>query len=116
MSYFNTYTRGDWKAICDICGREFKASKLKQRWDGLMTCQKDWEPRQPQDFVRGVPDPQLVPWNRNEAIDRFVAMSSRMALNLVYTSLCSISTIIRRQYVTTATPINKSVVNANPLG
>jgi hypothetical protein len=54
MSYTSRYQKGDWKAICDVCGRELKASRLKQRWDGLMVCQQDWEPRHPQDFVRGV--------------------------------------------------------------
>ena len=75
MGYFSRWDRGDWDAICDSCGRKFKASKLKQRWDGLMVCQQDWEPRQPQDFVRGVPDPQLVPWVRDEATDTFIAIT-----------------------------------------
>ena len=60
MSYPVRYDSGDWKADCDVCGRTYKASKLKQRWDGLRVCQQDWEPRQPQDFVRGVPDNQSV--------------------------------------------------------
>ena len=75
MSYYSRYNSGDWKAICDVCGREFKASKLKQRWDGLMVDSLCWEPRQPQDFVRGVPDPQLVPWVRDEATDTFIAIT-----------------------------------------
>ena len=37
MSYRASYTKGDWKAICDVCGRLFKASvNLRQRWDGFM--------------------------------------------------------------------------------
>ena len=75
MSYQSRWDRGDWDAICDSCGRKFKASKLKMRWDGLMTCQQDWEPRQPQDFVRGVPDPQLVPWVRDESTDTYTSTS-----------------------------------------
>ena len=71
MSYFSRWDRGDWDAICDSCGRKFKASKLKQRWDGLMVDSLCWEPRQPQDLVRGVPDPQLVPWVRDEATDTY---------------------------------------------
>ena len=74
MGYFSRWDKGDWDAICDSCGRKFKASKLKQRWDGLMVCPQDWEIRQPQDFVRGVPDPQLVPWVRDEATDSFVTI------------------------------------------
>lgn len=72
MSYRPYYVRGEWKAVCDVCGRVFKASKLKPRWDGLMTCQQDWEPRQPQDFVRGVADTQAPPWTRPEQEDTFI--------------------------------------------
>lgn len=55
---------GDWNATCDMCGKKFKASMLKRRWDGAMVCTEDWEPRQPQDFVRGVPDKMAPPWTR----------------------------------------------------
>jgi hypothetical protein len=72
MSFFSRYDKGDWNAICDVCGRKYKASLLKQRWDGLMCCPQDWEIRQPQDFVRGVPDPQLVPFVRDEPSDSFI--------------------------------------------
>lgn len=46
------YSHGDWNAICDVCGFQYKASELIKRWDGLMVCAADWEPRQPQDHVR----------------------------------------------------------------
>ena len=55
---------GDWNATCDMCGKKFKASMLRDRWDGAKVCQRDWEPRHPQDFARGVPDGQAVPWSR----------------------------------------------------
>jgi len=75
MSYYSKYDKGDWKALCDVCGREYKASQLTKRWDGLMCCRHDWEPRQPQDFVRGVSDTQLVPWSRPEPADQFVPIT-----------------------------------------
>ena len=75
MSYYSRYDKGDWKALCDVCGREFKASQLNKRWDGLMCCKQDWEPRQPQDFVRGVSDPQLVPWTRPEPTDSYLPIT-----------------------------------------
>jgi hypothetical protein len=37
-----------------------------------MVCSDDWEPRQPQDFVRGVADKQAPPWARPEASDEFL--------------------------------------------
>lgn len=58
------YAPGDWNVICDRCGFKYKASQMKETWDGLMVCKKDWEPRQPQDYVRGVKDNQAVPWTR----------------------------------------------------
>ena len=72
MSYRPRWDSGDWLAICDVCGRKFKASRLMKRWDGMMTCPDDWEPRQPQDFVRGVADFQAPPYTRPEPQDDFV--------------------------------------------
>ena len=50
------YRPGDHHAICDRCGFAYRASELKKTWDNLWVCAKDWEPRQPQDFVRARPD------------------------------------------------------------
>lgn len=75
MSYTPRYDRGDWKALCDVCGRQLKASALRQRWDGLKTCDDDWEPRQPQDFVRGVADYQAPPWTRPEPSNQFIPVT-----------------------------------------
>lgn len=72
MSYKSWYDRGSWSTICDVCGRKFRAQDLKLRWDNLMTCSQDWEPRQPQDFVRGVADYQAPVWTRPEQSDQFV--------------------------------------------
>ena len=60
----NTFKSGDWLAICDSCGLTFYASQLRKRWDELMVCELDWEPRHPQDFVRGIPDNPAPPWVR----------------------------------------------------
>ena len=71
MSYRPTYVKGEWKVLCDICGVEYKASELQKRWDWFMVCSYDWEPRQPQDFVRGVADFQAPPYTRPESTDTF---------------------------------------------
>ena len=65
---------GKWKAQCDRCGWDFYNTQLRKEWTGLMTCSgagtnQCWEPRHPQDFVRGVPDPQAVPWVRRPSED-----------------------------------------------
>lgn len=72
MSDYKYYVKGDWDAICDVCGFKRKASQLRKRWDGLMVDDKCWEPRQPQDFVRAKIDTQVVPWSRPEQSDVFL--------------------------------------------
>lgn len=71
----SSYSKGDWLAICDSCGRKVKASTLKLRWDGLRVCTKDWETRHPQDYVRAKVDIQAVPWTRPETTDTFIALA-----------------------------------------
>ena len=72
MSSAPRYDSGKWLCICDQCGRQYKDSELRLRWDGLMVCAGDYEPRQPQDFVRAVADIQAPPWTRPEQQDVFL--------------------------------------------
>jgi len=74
MGYLPRYDRGDWNAICDACGKQLKASELRQRWDGLKVCNQDWEPRHPQDFVKGVADYQAPPFTRPEQQNQFIPL------------------------------------------
>ncbi len=63
-------------AICDRCGAKRWAEELRKEWDGLMVCADTcWEPRNPQDFVRGVQDKQNPPWVRPEPADVFTPTS-----------------------------------------
>lgn len=55
---------GDYNAICDVCGRKFKFSRLRQKWDNTWACEQDWEPRQPQDYLKGIKDNMSVPLSR----------------------------------------------------
>lgn len=52
---------GDFNRHCDRCGFKYKASETRKEWNGLIVCPKCYEPRQPQDFVRGRRDRQSVP-------------------------------------------------------
>ena len=61
---FDYYKDGDWNAICSMCGHKFKASMLRKHWQGQWRCRKCWEIRQPQDFVRGIPDNPNPPWTQ----------------------------------------------------
>lgn len=52
--------RGNHNTLCDVCGFQYKASEMLRRWDGVLVCKTDWEPRHPQDFVRSRPDQRPV--------------------------------------------------------
>lgn len=67
------YRPGDFYRICDVCGFKVRASVTKKRWDGMIVCEADWEPRHPQDFVRGKVDNQRVPDPRPEQTDVFIS-------------------------------------------
>src|SRR5574337_2036492 len=55
---------GDWNVTCYQCGWKRKASMMERNWQGYYVCPEHNEPRQPQDFVRGVPDAQQPPWTQ----------------------------------------------------
>lgn len=64
---------GDWNAACAFCGRKRKASTMKKLPVGdplggnQYVCPEHWRPRQPQDFVRGIPDKMAAPWVQQQA-------------------------------------------------
>lgn len=60
---------GTWNAACGFCGRKRKADELVRNWQGLMVCPDHNPPRQPQDFVRAVPDDQSVPFSQPPSED-----------------------------------------------
>jgi len=116
MTAPTTYLKGSWNVICDVCGRQYKAESLQMRWDGLMVCHGDWEPRQPQDFVRGVADQQAVPWSRPEAADRFIYLQTTL-MNIFYSSRTTATIGIRVQYANTSLhELDGRVLNQIALG
>ncbi|KKN77957.1 hypothetical protein LCGC14_0355220 [marine sediment metagenome] len=66
------YKSGDHSVICDRCGFKVKASETRKEWNGLRICKTHWEPRHPQEFIRGRPDHQAVYDPRPEGIDLFL--------------------------------------------
>ncbi len=55
------YKSGDFYRICDQTGFKVRASKTRKQWNGYIVRTKSWEPRHPQDLVRGIADYQVVP-------------------------------------------------------
>ena len=63
---------GDYNAQCYRCGMKRKASEMKKQWQGYYVCPEHWEQRQPQDFVKAIPDEVAVPWSQPLPGDTFV--------------------------------------------
>ena len=55
------YVPGDFYRICDRTGFKIRSGKTKKEWNGRIVRKESWEPRQPQDLVRGIADYQAVP-------------------------------------------------------
>lgn len=60
---------GAWNAECDRCGFKYKNYELKLEWTGLRVCDKCFEHRHPQDFVKGVADRQAPEWTRPDSVN-----------------------------------------------
>ena len=43
---------GNW-GVCQRCQVTVRAQSLRKEWTGLLVCHECWEPRHPQDFIRG---------------------------------------------------------------
>lgn len=59
------YKPGDWNVRCDLCKRKRKASECRLNWKNLFVCKDTcYDPRHPQDYVKGIPDNQTVAFSR----------------------------------------------------
>jgi hypothetical protein len=61
------------QGIDDWSGFKVDLEKLDKEWTGLRTTRPD--PRNPQDYVRGLPDKMALPFARPETPDRFVSVA-----------------------------------------
>ena len=63
------YRLGDHNALCDRCQKKFFASDLKKEWTGWYVCDSCYEPRHPQEFLKGHRDDPQVAWTRPDRAD-----------------------------------------------
>jgi hypothetical protein len=75
---------GDHLVMCDVSGWTCWASEVIERWDGAIVHKDFWEPRHPQDFVRGVKDDQSVSPVNPEPEDNFICSNIYLAEDEVY--------------------------------
>jgi ribosomal protein L40E len=47
------YEPGNHWLVCDRCGFDIRKAEAKKEWNGLWVCDKCYEARHPQDFVKG---------------------------------------------------------------
>jgi ribosome-binding protein aMBF1 (putative translation factor) len=71
-----TFTPGQWNAVCDRCGTTHKNVDLRQEWTGLRVCSDCYDPRHPQDYLRGKADHQAPPWTRPKPPEKDVSPGS----------------------------------------
>lgn len=63
MPRFKRHAGSHYK-ICAVDGCRYPDHQMRERWDGLLVHEKNWEPRHPQEFLRprkedtSVPDPR----------------------------------------------------------
>ena len=62
---------GDFNCLCQVCGMKYKASELRKRWDGVYVCDKDYEPRHPQDLIKLPIERVATPFSAPEPTDVF---------------------------------------------
>lgn len=66
------YRDGSFYRVDDRTGFTRRAEDTKEEWDGLIVAKDVWEPRQPQDLVKGIIDDQTVPDPRSQAPAQFI--------------------------------------------
>jgi hypothetical protein len=66
---------GEWKVVCDVCGFQYASTEVKKRWDGAVVCERDWNVRHPQDFLRVRGEKETPPIVRPEPTDTFVSVT-----------------------------------------
>ena len=132
MGHADYLRHGTYNGICDRCGSKFKFSDLKLEWDGLYVCTANgcWEPRQPQDYVKGVMDDMSVPVSRPDQPPVYIQdeiVTEQTVITLLFQSfrlkslLASVSsavTIIRNLYpfVPASKVVDGAALNTTTLG
>jgi hypothetical protein len=91
------YIAGDFWRICEECGFKTRSSETFKRWDGLWVCEADFEPRHPQDFVKGLKDRIAVPEPRPDPVPTIIGplTTTITAAALASDSTVSVSSSVR---------------------
>lgn len=66
------YIAGQFYRICDQTGFKIRSTNTKKQWNNLIVRKQSWEPRQPQDLVKGIADYQSVPEPRPRPAPNYI--------------------------------------------
>lgn len=103
----NYYKPGTWNVLCFVCGKQYKSDEILKRWDGVLVCRKDWEPRHPQEFIRTPKESSGVPYVSNESADQFIGTTcpypTQYAMADIGTADCSLADRVTTVFVPTIT-------------
>ncbi len=73
---------GVWTMQDDRSGFRVLNTQMRRQWDNSWVFEKFWERRQPQDFLRGIPDNMGVPYARPKTQPVFLEINSVKAEDL----------------------------------
>jgi hypothetical protein len=74
------YKPGSFYRICERTGFAERAERTQKEWTGRIVRDLSWEPRQPQDFVRGIRDNQIAPDPRPRQPNVFLQLETTVAV------------------------------------
>lgn len=63
---------GNWTVVCDRTGFRLLNTQVQFEWNGLLVFDRVWEIRQPQDYLKGIPDNMSVPYARPKEEPTFI--------------------------------------------
>jgi hypothetical protein len=76
------YEPGDNYFICPVCGFKKRVSEGRWRWDKGYVCREDWEPRHPQESLKGRRDRIKPAISRPEPTDVFIDVADTTVTDL----------------------------------
>jgi hypothetical protein len=80
MGKADFYKDGVNNVICDQCGKKYKSDALFEQWDGIWTCRKCWDYRNPQEYLKGVVDNTAPQLSRPQAPNTFTEGAEALPL------------------------------------
>lgn len=75
----SNYRPGDPKAVCDICGFTYHLSELRYNHKKQRVCRHDWDPKDPLELVRPIPERPPVHDARPEPDPTYISTTCTLA-------------------------------------